>query len=301
MMNSPTQTREVQRITLGRVLAWVMLGMLIVITLFPLWIVVKTAITFPRDLFGEATQVFPSNPTLINFQRVLGLLSDEENRAMGGVATINFLTAMRNSVLFTALVVVLQTFFSAMAAYAFARLRFPGRDFVFFFFLASTMVPSIVLFIPNFIFIKNLGWLNTFQGMIAPFILMSPFAVFFLRQFFLSIPKELEEAAHIDGATPFYIFWRIVLPISQTPIATLAILTSIGTWNEFFWPWLINKENQFMLLTVALKQFQSQTPQGSPDWTGLMAATFLAVVPIFVLLLLLGRRVVESLQFSGIK
>jgi multiple sugar transport system permease protein len=301
MTHAPVQSREVQRWTIGRILAWALLGLLIIITLFPLWIVVRTAIIHPKELFEQATLLFPTDPTMLNFRRALGLISPEENLALGGVANINFLTALKNSVLFTGVIVVLQTIFSAMAAYAFARLRFPGRDFVFFLFIAATMIPGIVLFIPNFILIKNLGWLNTFQGMVAPFVLMTPFAVFFLRQFFLSIPKELEEAAYLDGATPFYIFWRIVLPISQTPIATLAILTTINTWNEFFWPWIVNKDDKMMVLTAALKQFQSQTPQGQPDWTGLMAATFLAVIPVMVLLIVLGRRVVESLQFSGIK
>ncbi len=123
-----------------------------------------------------------------------------------------------------------------MSAYAFARLKFPGRNLIFFLYLSALMVPGIVLFIPNFVLIQQLGWLNTFQGMVAPYLLMTPFAVFFLWQFFLSLPLELEEAARLDGASPFGIFWRIVLPISQTPLATLAILTSINMWNDYFWP-----------------------------------------------------------------
>jgi multiple sugar transport system permease protein len=301
MDNTIVQSQGVSRLGAGRVLSWGVLVILIFITLFPMWIMVKTSITHPKELFDQAPSLFPTQPTLLNFQRVMGLISPEENLALGGVANINFLVALRNSVLFTVTVVVLQIFFSAMAAYAFARLHFSGRNLIFFLFLSATMIPGAILFIPNFILIKNLGWLNTFQGMVAPFVLMTPFAVFFLRQFFLSIPKELEEAAYLDGATPFYIFWKIILPISQTPIATLAILTTIGTWNEFFWPWIVNKDQNMQVLTVALKMFQTQTPQGSPDWTGLMAATFLAIIPILILLIVLGRRVVESLQFSGIK
>jgi len=296
------ETQAVSRFTWGRALAWALLAILISITLFPLWIVVKTALTPAKDLFVNATSLFPANPTLINFERVLGFLSLEQNQAAGGSgAEINFLLAMRNSILFTGAIVIFQTFFSALAAYAFARLNFPGRNLIFFLFLAATMIPGVVLFIPNFILMKNLGWLNTFQGIIAPFVLMSPFAVFFLRQFFLSIPKELEEAAYLDGASPLYIFWKLILPISKTPLVTLGILTSISTWNEFFWPYIVSKGYQWQVLTVALKAFQSQTPQGTPDWTGVMAATSLAVIPVIVLLVVLGRQVVESLQFSGIK
>ncbi len=165
------------------------------------------------------------------------------------------------------------------------------------------MIPSIVLFIPNFILMKNLGWLNTFQGMIAPSLLMSPFSVFFLRQFFLSIPLELEEAAKLDGATSAFIFWRIVLPLAQGPIATLGILTTIAMWNDFFWPFIVNSgsNENLRVLTVALQQFRANQPGGPPDWTGLMAGTFLSIVPVFVLLIFMGRKVVESLQFSGSK
>ncbi len=295
-------SKAVSTFSWGKALAWVALGILFFITLFPLWVVIKTSLTSNKEFFAQSLYLFPSEPTLINYARALGLLTMEQAQASGGSgANVNFLISMRNSIMYTLSIVVLQTFFSAMAAYAFARLRFPGRDFLFIMFLAATMIPSVVLFIPNFILIKNLGWLNTFQGMLAPSILMSPFAVFFLRQFFISVPKELEEAARLDGASPFYIFWRIILPISSTPLATLAILTSIASWNDFFWPYLVAKTPDVQLLTVALKSFQTQSPQGSPDWTGLMAATFLAVIPILILLIVLGRRVVESLQFSGIK
>jgi multiple sugar transport system permease protein len=285
-----------------RIISWVLLGFLILLTLLPVWLVLKTALTPTKEIFNNPGSLFPANPTLINFKRVLGLVSREENMAAGGSGeSVNFLVGIRNSAIFTALVVVFQTFFSALAAYAFARLKFIGREVIFFLYLTALMIPGVILFIPNFILIKNLGWLNTYAGMIAPFALFSPFAIFFLRQFFLSIPKELEEAAKLDGTTPFGTFWRIILPTSTTPIATLVILTSIGMWNEYFWPWLIGKGENVRVLTVALAAFKSQTPQGAPDWTGLMAATFLSIIPIFILMMVLGRKVIGSLQFSGLK
>lgn len=287
---------------LGRVLAWLGLSLIILISVFPIFIVLKTALTSNKALFTEAATLWPSQPTLVNFQRVLGLLSPEQAQAAGGSGSaVNFLNALKNSALFTGLIVAGQTFFSAMAAYAFARLKFPGRDAIFTLFLIAMMIPGIVLFIPNFITVKNLGGLNTLPGMVAPFILMTPFAVFFLRQFFLSLPRETEEAAFLDGAGPFTIFWRITLPMSQGPLATLAILTTIGMWNEFFWPFLIAKDESAYTLPVALQVFKSQTPQGVPDWTGLMAGTFVTAIPVFILLIVLGRRVVESLAFSGTK
>ena len=286
--------------TPGRVIAWVILLTMIVVTLLPLWVVLKTGLMHATDVYTGSTELLPPNPTLLNFKKVLGLVSTEEALSLGGSgAQINFLRALGNSMLFTGIIVVLQTTFSAMASYAFARLRFPGREVIFGLFVASMMVPGVVTFIPNFILIKDLGWLNTMAGMVAPFCLMQGFSVFFLRQFFLSIPRDLEEAALLDGATHLYIFVRVVLPLSITPLATIAMLTGINMWNEFFWPFLVAKEEAQQVLPVALQSFKSQTPQGQPDWTGLMAATAVTVLPTVVLLVAFGRRVVESVQFSG--
>ena len=186
-----------------------------------------------------------------------------------------------------------------MAAYALARLRFPGRELVFGLFVASMMVPGVVTFIPNFVLMRELDLLNTRLAMVAPFCLMQGASVFFLRQFFLSLPRDVEEAAALDGAGPLRIFFTMVLPMSGAPLATIALLTGIGMWNEFFWPYLVAQDEALQVMPVALQMFKSQTPQGQPDWTGLMAAAFLAVLPTVLLLLALGRRVVESVQFSG--
>jgi multiple sugar transport system permease protein len=284
----------------GRIAAWAMLILMLVITLMPLWMAVKTALMHPADLYAESTQLLPNHPTLANFKRVLGMMTQEESQALGGSgAEINLARSLGNSLLFTGIIVVVQVSFAAMAAYAFARLRFPGRNVVFGMFVGSMMVPGVVTMIPNFILIKDLGLLNTMAGMVAPFCLMQGFSIFFLRQFFLSIPRDLEEAALLDGATPLYIFTRVVLPLSITPLATIAMLTGINMWNEFFWPFLVAKDEAMQVLPVALQAFKSQTPQGQPDWTGLMAATAITVLPTILLLVTLGRQVVESVQFSG--
>ena len=207
--------------------------------------------------------------------------------------------ALGNSFLFTGIIVTMQTASAALAAYAFARLKFPGRKILFGLFVASMMVPGVVTFIPNFILIKDLGWLNSIPGMVAPFCLMQGFSIFFLRQFFLSIPTDLEEAAILDGASRAYIFFKIVLPLSITPLVTIAMLTGINMWNEFFWPYLVAKEEAQQVLPVALQTFKSQTPQGQPDWTGLMAATAITFLPTILLMVAFGRRIVESVQFTG--
>ena len=292
--------RTHRRLPAGRILAWAALAVMLAITLTPLWIVLKTALTHSDDLYTQSTQLLPANTTLVNFKRVLGLLSTDDSQAAGGSgADINFLRALGNSMLFTSIIVLTQISCSAMAAYAFARLRFPGRKLLFGLFIGSMMVPSVVTFIPNFILMKELGWLNSMIGLVAPFCLMQGFSVFFLRQFFLSIPRDLEEAALLDGASHLYIFVRVILPLSLTPIVTIATLTGINMWNEFFWPYLVGNDELHRVIPVALQAFKSQTPQGQPDWTGLMAATAISIVPTIVLLLAFGRRVVESVQFSG--
>ncbi len=294
-MTSPKST-----MSLGRITAWAALLLMLFITAAPLWVAIKTALVPNATLYEQSASLVPQAATLSNFKRVLGMLSPEESIALGGSgADINFARAAFNSALFTTIIVVLQTMFAAMAAYAFARLRFPGRKLLFALFVGSMMIPGVVTFVPNFVLMKELGWLNTMAGMVAPFCLMQGFSVFFLRQFFLSIPRDLEEAALLDGASHFHIFRRIVLPLSMAPLATIAMLTGINMWNEFFWPYLVAKDESLQVLPVALQTFKTQTPQGQPDWTGLMAAATIAVLPTVALLIGFGRRVVESVQFTG--
>jgi multiple sugar transport system permease protein len=288
------------RPNLGRWFGYAILALFALISLGPMWIAVKTALSDSRTLFSTASSFLPQDFTLFNIQRVLGWVDPADPRlARMSFGKIDFFRALVNSGIFTALAVVPQIACSAMAAYAFARLRFPGRRLIFFLFLSATMIPGVVLFIPNFILIKDLGWLNTFQGMAAPYALMTPFAVFFLRQMFLSTPRELEESALIDGASYFAIFFRIVLPVHRSALATLTILTALSAWNEFFWPFLVGRSESVRVMAVAINAFRQQQAGGTPDWSGLMACTVLGIVPIAVLLVLFGRKVVESFQYAG--
>ena len=289
-----------KKLTPQAALGYLVLALFVFVSLLPLWMALKLAMTNPADVYTSADSLLPGRFTFGNFLRVMGLPSDIELAAFRA-SPIDFMLALRNSLIYTALTVSGQIFFSAMAGYAFARMKFPGRDALFFAFLAATMIPSMVLFIPNFILVKQLGLLNSFAGLVAPTILMTPFAVFFLRQFFLSAPKELDEAARLEGASQFQIFWRIALPIQKGPIATLAILLSVNSWNEFFWPFLVGRDPSVRVMAVALSDFMSQTGQGNPDWSGLMAAIALSILPIIALLVVFGRQIVESLQTSGMK
>jgi multiple sugar transport system permease protein len=290
------------RANLARWFGYIVLALFAVISLSPIWIAVKTALSDSKTLFSSASSFLPQDPTLFNLQRVLGFIDPADPRlAQMSYGKIDFFRALVNSVIFTILAVAPQIACSALAAYAFARLRFAGNRLVFSLFLGATMIPAVVLFIPNFILIKDLGWLNTFQGMAAPYALMTPFAVFFLRQMFLSTPRELEECALVDGASYLAIFFRIVLPIHRSALATLTIITSLSAWNEFFWPFLVGRSESVRVMSVAINAFRQQQAGGTPDWSGLMACTVLGLVPIAVLLVLFGRKVVESFQYSGPK
>jgi multiple sugar transport system permease protein len=291
-----------QRLRIGRIIAWAGLILAIVVVLVPFYWMIRTALSSNRELYANPTNPAPVGFTLINFARVLGQVDLVTSQAAGGSGqALNFFLYLRNSTIVAILLVTGQLFFSALAAYAFARLNFPLRSQLFFLYVAALMVPGIVTLIPNYILIRNLGWLNTFQGIVAPGFLMSPFAVFFLRQFFLGINREVEEAAKIDGLSLFGCFWRIIVPLSGPPLTTLGILTWIGTWNDYLWPLLIGKDENVRVLTVALGVFKSQTPQGAPDWSGLMAGALLSILPSIVLFLVLGRRAINSIQFAGYK
>ncbi|MFD4555381.1 carbohydrate ABC transporter permease [Streptomyces sp. NPDC058469] len=291
-----------RRLSPGRIAAWTLLGVALFATVFPFYWMIRTALTPAADIYSDSTGLVPHHPTMINFLRVLGLTSQAEAQAAGGSgAHVDFLRYLLNSVVYSGLIAVLQTLFCAMAGYAFARLRFPGRDAVFGVLIAALMVPPIFTVLPNFVLVKNLGWLNTFAGMVAPSVLMTPFAVFFLRQFFLSIPRDVEEAATLDGVGSWGIFWRIVMPMSRGPLITIGLTTTVWSWKDYLWPLLTGREDETRVLTVALGIFQQQSPNTQPDWTGLMAGSALSVLPVLLLLIVLGRRLVESLNFTGIK
>lgn len=279
---------------------------LLIVVLFPFWWVLRTALTTPQTVFTNTSSLLPTEFTSFNFERVLGFIDPADYVGTEGstgvtAGQLNFFLYMRNSFVVSTLITVGQTLFSTMAAYAFARLKFPGRDMIFFFYLAGLMVPAIVVFVPNFVLVRQLDLIGTIPGIVAPFFLMTPFAVFFMRQFFLSLNKDLVEAATLDGATKLGVFWRVALPLVQGPILTLGILTFISSWNEYLWPLLVGRDESVRVLTVALGIFRQQTPQGAPDWTGLMAGTAVAIIPTMLLFIFLGRRVVDSIQFSGFK
>ena len=296
------KTNGKKTITFGKVMTWVLIAIFLFITIFPFFWVLRTSLTPHKLVFTEASRMIPSQLTIKNYARVLGMLSTQESIALGGTGqSVNFIVNLRNSLIVAVCVTFCQVLFCAMAGYGFARLNFPGRDKIFRVILGAMMVPGVVMMIPNFVFIRNLGLLNTYAGIMLPALLMTPYGVFFMRQFFLGINKEIEEAAYLDGAGQYQTFFTIILPLMQTALVTLAVTTFINSWNDYMWPLIVGKKEELRTLTVALGVFRSQTPQGQPDWSGMMAGTVLAIIPALIIYGFMGKKIVNSIQFNGFR
>ena len=297
-----TVRRTGRRPSAGRIADWAAMAAIVLVTLLPFYWILRTALSTNTSLAAHPGDPRPTGLTGGGFERALGLQSAKEAVAQGGAGGgLKFWRYLINSVIVSTLITVCQIFFSAMAAYAFARLRWRGRDKVFGLFLAGLMVPAVFTLLPNFVLIKQLGLVDTLLGVALPTMLMTPFAVFFLRQFFMNVPREVEEAALLDGAGKIRIFFRVMLPMASAPVLTLGVLTYITSWNDYFWPLMVSYSDSSRVLTVALAIFRAQTPQTGYDWSGLMAATLIAALPMLVLFGFCARRIVGSISFTGIK
>ena len=186
---------------------------------------------------------------------------------------------------------------SSMAAYAFARLKFPGRNALFLLFMGTLMVPFQVVMIPMFIIIRHLNWVNTYSSLIFP-LMFSAFGTFLLRQFFMTLPRELEEAALIDGCSYFKIFYSIIIPLSKPALASLGIFTFVGCWNEFLWPLVIVSDTKMKTVTLGLSLFQGLY---FTEWHLLMAATVITSAVPLTLYIFLQRYFVEGITVTGMK
>jgi multiple sugar transport system permease protein len=202
-----------------------------------------------------------------------------------------------NSVFTAAATTLGQVTTSALAGYAFSRLTFPGRDKIFLGYLATMMIPFPVTMIPVFILFRQIGWVDTYRALILPGI-FTAYGTFMLRQFFMTLPRDLEDAAKIDGCSYFGIFTRIILPLSKPALATLTTFTFLGSWMNFMWPLVVLNSHEKFTLPVGLAYFQSLH---TTNWTLLMAASLMVLVPILIVFIFNQRYFVEGIKLSGIK
>jgi len=237
-----------------------------------------------RGLFSTPMWYPPLNPTLENFRS----LFDGTSFALYFLVTI----------IVVVMVTTGQVVFSMLSAYAFARLRFWGRNTLFWAFIATLMVPNIVTLIPLFLVMKDLGFINSVWGLAGPYIFGTPFGIFLARQFFLGIPHELLEAGRVDGSSEWGIFWRIVVPISRPLVGTLLIITSVQSWNNFLWPLIIGGTPRSTVLTVGIGDLSTAVV---PAYGPMMAAAVVVLAPILAIFILFQRQIVSSISLSGIK
>jgi multiple sugar transport system permease protein len=270
------------RAELAILYALLILGLLAVVGPF-IWMILGS-FKSAAELLRVPPTWLPANPTLDNYNRLF--------------VRLDFPRYFFNSAIVAVAVTFGNLLFCSMVGYALAKLNFPGRNSLFVLVLLTLMVPGAVTLIPQFVIISMLGLPNTHLGLILPF-LAGPFGVFLMRQFMQGIPDELLEAARIDGASEYYIFWRIVLPLAAAALATLAILTFVGSWNSFIWPLIVATDDRMYTLPVALATFA--TGHYSADYGLLMAGSVVFVIPVLIVFLLLQRFFIEGIAMTGIK
>lgn len=258
---------------------------LVIIMVVPFAYMLSTSLKTQQYILQTPPQLIP-NP-----------LSFESYVQLG--ERMNLTRVFFNSLFVAVAGMVGQVIIAAMAAYAFSRMVWRGRNVVFLLYLATMMVPSVVLVIPQFIVVRYLGWMNTYLALIVPG-LFSAFGTFLLRQHFLTLPKDFEEAAFIDGANHLTIFWRIILPLSQPALATLAVLSFMGSWNAYLWPLFVARQDAMMTLPVALATLQGG-PRALTEWNLVMAGAVITVLPILAIYLLAQKWFVQGVVSSGIK
>jgi len=210
---------------------------------------------------------------------------------------IPFMRFMSNSLVVAGWVTLLQVITSAMAAFSFARLEWPGRDRVFFLYLGTMMLPGLVMIIPNFQIMVKFGLVDSYLGLILP-MAFTAFGTFLMRQFMLGIPKALDEAAEIDGASKWQVFWTVILPLSRPGLVTLAIFTFIGNFQSFMWPLVMTKSVDKSTLPVGLLLFDSERGQATHL---LMAGVTMSVVPLIIVFVILQRQLISGIQLGGVK
>ncbi|MBV9894650.1 MAG: carbohydrate ABC transporter permease [Chloroflexi bacterium] len=277
------------RRTLDLMPRFVIALVLAVVWALPIAWMLMTSIKPENQIVTIPIRWLPEHLSDLTFQNYINVLAIPR-----GVDLIrSFLNSLTVASIGTLCVVVVDT----LAAYALARLRFPGRDILFYAIVASLIVPPEILLIPNYISVWRLDWLNTLLPLIVPPV-GSGFGVFLLRQFFLSIPSELEDAARIDGCGRLRILWSIVVPLSGGAIATLAIFTFLYYWNDFTWPYITINAADVMTLPIALIQFRGDY---FSEYGQLMAGTVITALPTIIVFLVAQRLIIRSITLTGLK
>jgi multiple sugar transport system permease protein len=271
-------------LTLKKGLLYLILLGFALITIFPYFWSLSTSLKASDEVFAIPSKWFPTQLHFENYSYVW--------------TSVPFGRYMLNTLLVAIVSVLGQVIFGSLSAYAFARMDFKGKHFLFGLFLSTLMIPGVVTLIPLFILMKYLGWLNSYYALIAPVVLGTPYGIFLLRQFFLGIPKDLEEAATLDGAGRLLIFIKVILPSSRPVIATLAVTTFVTAWNNFVWPLIVTDSDNLRLISLGITSFKGQY---NTQWNYMMAASIIALIPLLIMFLFFQKQIVNSIQLTGLK
>ncbi|PHJ63244.1 sugar ABC transporter permease [Nostoc linckia z18] len=265
-------------------LMYTLLGAIALVMLFPLLWLISTALKSPTEnILQSPPQLLPASPTLDNFSRVW--------------QSLPFGQYLFNSTLVSVLTVGLNLLFCALAAYPLARLSFAGRDWIFIAVVSTIMIPFQIVMIPLYILTVQLGLRNTYLGMIFPS-LASAFGIFLLRQAFMSVPKEIEEAARMDGSSELGLWWYVMLPAIRPALVTLAIFVFIGAWSDFLWPLIIIQDENLYTLPLGVAKLAGTF---SLDWRLVAAGSVIAIAPVLLLFIFVQRYIVPTETGSGVK
>lgn len=271
------------KIRIGRVMTYAVLITLAVFMLLPFLWMVSASLKLDQDVFRVPIQWIPAEPRWSNFETIW--------------TRIPFLTFFGNSLKLTVIITLLQLFTSSFAAYAFAKLKFPGRDWLFLAYIGSIAIPWQVYMVPQFIMMRRLDLVDTHTSLIL-LQAFSAFGVFLLRQFFISIPDEILDAARIDGMSEYGIFFRIMLPLSKPALATLTIFTSVAVWNDFMGPLIYLNSQSLKTIQLGLRMFIQQY---GADYALIMAAALVSLIPVVILFVFLQRFFIEGIASTGVK
>jgi multiple sugar transport system permease protein len=281
MPDAAQSTNETAALRPARALLFLANAALSIMTIAPLLWMVSMAFKESNEVFG--TSLVPHRPTLDNLLYVF--------------TKVDFFRFLLNTFFVSATVTVVALFFHSMAGYALARLRFPGREVIFLAMFSTFLISLPVIIVPLFILVRELGLLNSYWGLIIPSI-FNAFGIFLLRQFYLTVPAEIEEAALMDGAGYFRIYFSIILPMSRPILSALAILFFLGNWNAFLWPLTVATDQKLWMVQVAVASFRAQY---SASWNYIMAASTIVALPMLLLFLVFQGQIIESIKTGGLK
>ncbi len=275
------------RLVMARMAGYAILVLVAGMMVVPFLWMVTTSLKAPGTEFAYPPQILPTQFDFSNYQRLF------DNLPFGQY--------LLNTLFITLATVVGQVTICSLAAYGFARLNFMGRDTIFVLYLTTMMIPFQITLIPMYLIITGLGWVNTYQGLIVPGI-SSAFGIFLLRQSFLNIPRDYQDAARIDGASEWVIFTRVFLPLNGPALATLSVFAFMGTWTDLLWPLLIARSEQMRTLELGLAYFNAR-PNAflQPNWPLLMAGSVVVMLPVLVVYIVAQRYFIQGIALSGVK